>query len=139
MALILFTRSRAPLVKTSRSLKNEFRKGKCSYQFVTAVCRCACNAYRGVMTLAVFHISISGRPNRAGSLQVTRPCLFLGRRGNDSQGDNLLIIRLIDILGDAFTQTALNGRFRVVTSCCERARYRTFRTRWGGCRKEWWL
>ncbi|XP_032382409.1 mitochondrial proton/calcium exchanger protein isoform X2 [Etheostoma spectabile] len=28
MALILFTRSRAPLVKTSRSLKNEFRKGK---------------------------------------------------------------------------------------------------------------
>lgn len=28
MALILFTRSRAPLMKTSRSLKNEFRKGK---------------------------------------------------------------------------------------------------------------
>ncbi|CAJ1074661.1 mitochondrial proton/calcium exchanger protein isoform X2 [Xyrichtys novacula] len=28
MALILFTRSRAPLVKTSRSLKSEFRKGK---------------------------------------------------------------------------------------------------------------
>ncbi|KAL2098746.1 hypothetical protein ACEWY4_005226 [Coilia grayii] len=28
MALILFTRSRTPLVKTSRSLKNEFRKGK---------------------------------------------------------------------------------------------------------------
>ncbi|XP_061599686.1 mitochondrial proton/calcium exchanger protein [Cololabis saira] len=28
MALILFTRSRAPLVKTSRSLNNEFRKGK---------------------------------------------------------------------------------------------------------------
>ncbi|KAM6969136.1 mitochondrial proton/calcium exchanger protein isoform 5-T5 [Tautogolabrus adspersus] len=27
MALILFTRSRAPLMKTSRSLKNEFRKG----------------------------------------------------------------------------------------------------------------
>ncbi|XP_068436877.1 mitochondrial proton/calcium exchanger protein isoform X3 [Clinocottus analis] len=28
MALILFTRSRAPLMKTSRSLKNEFRKSK---------------------------------------------------------------------------------------------------------------
>ncbi|XP_008301608.1 mitochondrial proton/calcium exchanger protein isoform X2 [Stegastes partitus] len=28
MALILLTRSRAPLMKTSRSLKNEFRKGK---------------------------------------------------------------------------------------------------------------
>ncbi|KAL6105915.1 letm1 [Pungitius sinensis] len=28
MALILFTRSRAPLMKTSRSLKNEFKKGK---------------------------------------------------------------------------------------------------------------
>ncbi|XP_037602931.1 mitochondrial proton/calcium exchanger protein isoform X8 [Sebastes umbrosus] len=28
MALILFTRSRAPLMKTSRSLKSEFRKGK---------------------------------------------------------------------------------------------------------------
>ncbi|XP_032403470.1 mitochondrial proton/calcium exchanger protein isoform X2 [Xiphophorus hellerii] len=28
MALILFTRSRTPLMKTSRSLKNEFRKGK---------------------------------------------------------------------------------------------------------------
>uniref|UniRef100_A0A3B4B510 Mitochondrial proton/calcium exchanger protein n=1 Tax=Periophthalmus magnuspinnatus TaxID=409849 RepID=A0A3B4B510_9GOBI len=28
MALILFTRTRAPLMKTSRSLKNEFRKGK---------------------------------------------------------------------------------------------------------------
>ncbi|XP_019963966.2 mitochondrial proton/calcium exchanger protein isoform X4 [Paralichthys olivaceus] len=28
MASILFTRSRAPLMKTSRSLKNEFRKGK---------------------------------------------------------------------------------------------------------------
>ncbi|XP_047193566.1 mitochondrial proton/calcium exchanger protein isoform X2 [Scophthalmus maximus] len=28
MALILFTRSRAPFMKTSRSLKNEFRKGK---------------------------------------------------------------------------------------------------------------
>ncbi|TKS87195.1 Mitochondrial proton/calcium exchanger protein [Collichthys lucidus] len=28
MALILFTRTRAPLVQTSRSLKNEFRKGK---------------------------------------------------------------------------------------------------------------
>ncbi|XP_003962899.1 mitochondrial proton/calcium exchanger protein isoform X2 [Takifugu rubripes] len=28
MALILFTRSRAPLIKTSRSLKNEFKKGK---------------------------------------------------------------------------------------------------------------
>ncbi|KAG7219876.1 hypothetical protein INR49_018793 [Caranx melampygus] len=28
MALILFTRSRAPLMKTSRSIKNEFRKGK---------------------------------------------------------------------------------------------------------------
>ncbi|XP_067335279.1 mitochondrial proton/calcium exchanger protein isoform X2 [Channa argus] len=28
MALILFTRSRVPLMKTSRSLKNEFRKGK---------------------------------------------------------------------------------------------------------------
>nr|XP_020459858.1 LETM1 and EF-hand domain-containing protein 1, mitochondrial isoform X2 [Monopterus albus] len=28
MALILFARSRAPLMKTSRSLKNEFRKGK---------------------------------------------------------------------------------------------------------------
>ncbi|XP_037550442.1 mitochondrial proton/calcium exchanger protein isoform X2 [Nematolebias whitei] len=28
MALILFTRSRAPLMKTSRSLKNELRKGK---------------------------------------------------------------------------------------------------------------
>ncbi|KAM4625540.1 mitochondrial proton/calcium exchanger protein [Polymixia lowei] len=28
MALILFTRSRSPLIKTSRSLKNEFRKGK---------------------------------------------------------------------------------------------------------------
>ncbi|XP_031436762.1 mitochondrial proton/calcium exchanger protein isoform X2 [Clupea harengus] len=28
MALILFSRSRAPLMKTSRSLKNEFRKGK---------------------------------------------------------------------------------------------------------------
>uniref|UniRef100_A0A4W6BSY9 Mitochondrial proton/calcium exchanger protein n=1 Tax=Lates calcarifer TaxID=8187 RepID=A0A4W6BSY9_LATCA len=31
MALILFTRSRAPLMKTSRSLKNEFRKGKGNY------------------------------------------------------------------------------------------------------------
>ncbi|KAI3367393.1 hypothetical protein L3Q82_026255 [Scortum barcoo] len=28
MALILFTRSRAPLIKTSRSIKSEFRKGK---------------------------------------------------------------------------------------------------------------
>lgn len=55
MALILFTRSRAPLVKTSRSLKNEFRKGKRVVLFlpvcyqVVGVCDCA---YWGVMTLS---------------------------------------------------------------------------------------
>lgn len=42
MALILFTRSRAPLMKTSRSLKSEFRKGKLSilnvYLYNSAVC-----------------------------------------------------------------------------------------------------
>uniref|UniRef100_A0A671XLQ2 Mitochondrial proton/calcium exchanger protein n=1 Tax=Sparus aurata TaxID=8175 RepID=A0A671XLQ2_SPAAU len=42
MALILFTRSRAPLMKTSRSLKSEFRKGKLSilnvYRYNSAVC-----------------------------------------------------------------------------------------------------
>ncbi|XP_029982492.1 mitochondrial proton/calcium exchanger protein isoform X3 [Sphaeramia orbicularis] len=37
MALILFTRSRAPLMKTSRSLKNEFRKSKGKLQDSTCL------------------------------------------------------------------------------------------------------
>lgn len=76
MALILFTRSRAPLVKTSRSLKNEFRKGKCSYQFVTAVCWCACNAYRGVMTLAVSTLASRGDQTEPGRFRLHGPVRF---------------------------------------------------------------
>lgn len=82
------------------------------------------------MTLAVSTLASRGdRTEPAGSPQVTRPCLFSGRGGDESQGDGGLIVRLVDILGDVFTQTAQDGRCRVVTSCCEGARYRTFRTR----------
>lgn len=83
------------------------------------------------MTLAVSILASRGDQTEPGRVRLRGPVCFQ-EEGADSQGDNTLIIRLTDILGDVFTQTALNGLFRVVTSCCERARYRTFQTRWGG-------
>ncbi|XP_013867270.1 mitochondrial proton/calcium exchanger protein [Austrofundulus limnaeus] len=52
MALILFTRSRAPLMKTSRSLKSEFRKGKGKLQdgsyFSCTALRLTCHRLDGL-------------------------------------------------------------------------------------------
>ncbi|CAG5866867.1 unnamed protein product [Menidia menidia] len=61
MALILFTRSRTPLIKTSRSLKNEFRKGKGKLQdgpcFNCTTLRVASQKFDGFRLGSLGHIS----------------------------------------------------------------------------------
>ncbi|XP_034713705.1 mitochondrial proton/calcium exchanger protein isoform X3 [Etheostoma cragini] len=64
MALILFTRSRAPLVKTSRSLKNEFKKGKGKAQdgpcFNCTALRLSSQKLDGLRLGSVAQVSSSG-------------------------------------------------------------------------------
>uniref|UniRef100_A0A1A7YUD9 Mitochondrial proton/calcium exchanger protein n=2 Tax=Iconisemion striatum TaxID=60296 RepID=A0A1A7YUD9_9TELE len=61
MALILFTRSRAPLMKTSRSLKNEFRKSKGKLQegncFTCTTLRLTCPTLDGLRLGSLAQVS----------------------------------------------------------------------------------
>ncbi|XP_063765652.1 LOW QUALITY PROTEIN: mitochondrial proton/calcium exchanger protein [Eleginops maclovinus] len=64
MALILLTRSRAPLMKTSRSLKNEFRKSKGKVQdgvcFNCTALRLSSQKLDGLRLGSLFQVSSSG-------------------------------------------------------------------------------
>ncbi|XP_070835113.1 mitochondrial proton/calcium exchanger protein isoform X2 [Chaetodon trifascialis] len=78
MALILFTRSRAPLMKTSRSLKNEFRKGKLQDGacFSCAALRLSSQKLDGLQLGSLSQVSPSG-PFVPLSDGYTGPCQSL--------------------------------------------------------------
>ncbi|XP_017295081.1 mitochondrial proton/calcium exchanger protein isoform X2 [Kryptolebias marmoratus] len=103
MALILFTRSRAPLMKTSRSLKSEFRKGKGKLQdgsyFTCTALRLTCHKLDGfrlgsLASSASFSLPVSDE--YVGSCQNSDPrrlhcasaagCLWSPRRHQDLPG-----------------------------------------------------
>ncbi|KAK2896564.1 hypothetical protein Q8A67_011052 [Cirrhinus molitorella] len=76
MASIWLTRSRTPLLKTSRSLKNEFRKGKLSEStcFNCTALRLATNSTPGVLSGSVWpHASSVLYPDNSSALQRHLP------------------------------------------------------------------